>query len=658
MNIQMKNKIKTLFLMGCVSLALGTSLNSCQDYLDKEPDSTVSADDAFANFRNFQGFVEEIYNCIPDKEKCNWCPSWNWGDDEIFNPEADSRMTHQVDLGNFRAWETTGNWLKRDGASTSTDKFAHGIWNHAWYCIRKCNLGLQNIDKFVTGSKEEKNLIEGQLYFFRAWWHEEMMEYFGGLPYVDTYLDANADLNLPRLSYQECADKAAADFRKAADLLPINWDKTSAGSATQGKNDLRINKIMALGYLGKTYLWAASPLMKNGAQTGASKNGKTYDYDQEYAKKAAEAFGELLSLVEAGQTQYALAEFKYSDIYNHEKSADANSCFTDIFYTKKQNWKMPGTVEAIFRGPSSDYNGSNWNTSKVFGPKVQKVVEHDNVIHQPTANLVEAYGMANGEPIYLVENGQYVLNPKSGFDPSHPFKDRDPRFYHDIVFDGFKYLNGTPGQYADLQYCQLYTGGNMRPIANASRTGYFIQKLVPHTCNAVDRDYDWGSAFHCYLPYMRLADIYLMYAEACAAFGGASGKSSNFGKTAEDAINTLRDRCGAGHVAAEFVADNHKFMDEVRREREVELSFEGFRFCDLQRWLLLTEAPYNQKFSQEFDRVESADFYKKHDPKDAQVANYRRELILTRNFDTKHYWFPLPIKETQLYPELSQNPGW
>lgn len=654
----MKNKIKTLLLTGCVSLALGTSLSSCQDYLDKEPDSTVSADDAFANFRNFQGFVEEIYNCIPDKEKCNYCPSWNWGDDEIFNPEADNRMTHQVDLGNFRAWESTGNWLKRDGSSTSTDKFAHGIWNHAWYCIRKCNLGLQNIDKFVTGSAEEKKLIEGQLYFFRAWWHEEMMQYFGGMPYVDTYLDGNAELNLPRLSYRECADKAAADFRKAADLLPINWDKTSAGAATQGKNDLRINKIMALGYLGKTYLWAASPLMKNGAQIGASKNGKTYDYDQEYAKKAAEVFGELLSLVEAGQTQYALAEFKYSDIYNHEKSADANSCFSDIFYTKKQNWKMPGTVEAIFRGPSPDFNGSNWNTSKVFGPKVQKVVAHDNVIHQPTANLVEAYGMANGEPIYLVENGKYVLNPKSGFDPKHPFKNRDPRFYHDIVFDGFKYLNGTPGQYADLQYCQLYTGGNMRPIENASRTGYFIQKLVPHTCNEVDKDYDWDAAFHCYLPYMRLADIYLMYAEACAAFGGATGKSSNFGKTAEDAINTLRDRCGAGHVAPEFVADNHKFMDEVRREREVELSFEGFRFCDLQRWLLLTEAPYNQKFSQEFDRVESADFYTKNDPKDAEVANYRRELILTRNFNAKHYWFPLPIKETQLYPEFNQNPGW
>ncbi|MCE6982622.1 RagB/SusD family nutrient uptake outer membrane protein, partial [Pseudomonas frederiksbergensis] len=111
--------------------------------------------------------------------------------------------------------------------------------------------------------------------------------------------------------YQKCAEKAAADYRKAADLLPINWDNEYDGAATQGKNDLRINKIMALGYLGKTYLWAASPLMKDGAQVGASKNGKTYDYDEEFAKKAAEVFGELLTLVEGGQTQYGLAEFKY-----------------------------------------------------------------------------------------------------------------------------------------------------------------------------------------------------------------------------------------------------------------------------------------------------------------------------------------------------------
>lgn len=641
-------KKRDIVLIWSVCLSMLFAFSSCEDYLDKEPSSTVSGEEAFKNFRNFQGYIEEIYNCIPDKEKCNWCPSWNWGDDEIFNPEADSRMTHQADLGNFRAWQTSGNWLYKSGSSsTSTDKFSHSLWPHAWYCISKANEGLANLDKLTTATKEEKDLIAGQLYFFRAWWHVELMAYFGGLPYIDEVLDATGTLTIPRLSYQECADKAGADFRKAADLLPINWDNTTVGKNTSGKNQLRINKIMALGYLGKNYLWAGSPLMKNGAQTGGT---QTYNYDEEYCKKAAEAFGELLTVVENGQTQYALAEFNYKDIYNHESVPTAASSFTDIFYTTRRNWLMPGSVEAIFRGPSSDANGSNWNTSKVFGPKVGNLVAHDNVIHQPTANYVNLYGMANGLPLD---------DPNSGFDPNYPFKNRDPRFYHDIVFDGFKYVNASmPADKEYLRYCSLYTGGAMRPVANASRTGYFIQKLVPHTCNEYDQTYSWGGNFHCYLPYMRLGDIYLMYAEACAAFGGATGKSSNFSKTAKDAINTLRDRVGAGHVAASHASDTRKFMDEIRRERAVELSFEGFRFNDLQRWLLLTEYPYNAKTSQEFDRVENDDFFKKNDPKDAKVANFREVEILRRIYGTKHYWFPLPDDDVYLYTEFGQNPGW
>lgn len=644
----MKRIYKTLLWNGLLSIVIGMGTVACEDYLDKAPEATVSADDAFKNFRNFQGFIEEIYNCIPDKEKCNWCPSWNWGDDEIFNPEADNRMTHQADLGNFRAWQSTGNWLYKGGSSpTSTSKFDHSLWPHAWYCIRKANMGLENLEKMTAATAEEKDLIAGQLYFFRAWWHFELMQYFGGLPYVDQVLDASSELKLPRLSYQECADKAAADFRKAADLLPINWDNTTPGKDTEGKNQLRVNKIMALGYLGKNYLWAGSPLMKNGAKLGGT---ETYNYENAYCQKAAEAFGELLTLVEGGQTQYSLAEFKYKNIYDHEKESTASTCFSDIFYTKRQNWLMPGSVEAIFRGPSPDANGTNWNTSKVWGPKVAGLVAHDNVIHQPTANMVNMYGMANGLPLD---------DPNSGFDPNYPFKDRDPRFYHDIVFDGFKYVHGSlSAEREPYRYCQLFTGGNMRPVANGSRTGYFIQKLIPHTCNEGDRDYDWGSNLHGYLPYMRLADIYLMYAESCAAVGGATAKATNCALTAEGAINKVRERCGAGKVAATYAANNHKFMDEIRRERAVELAFEGFRFNDLQRWLLLTEYPYTVKTSQEFDRVEDASFFKDNDPKDARVANYRQEIILTRVFGTKHYWFPLPDNDVYLYPEFGQNPGW
>ena len=636
-------------------MTVGMSAVSCSSYLDKEADSTISGDTPFKNFRNFQGFVEEIYNCIPDKEKCNWCPSWNWGDDEIFNPEADNRMTHQADLGNFRAWTSTGNWLYKSSSSpTSTNKFDHSLWGHAWYCIRKANVGLQALedDMMINSTKEERDLIAGQLYFFRAWWHFEMINWFGGLPYVDRAFDANEPLNLPRLSYQECADKCAEDFRRAADLLPINWDDTSAGKATTGKNMLRINKVMALAYLGKCYLWAGSPLMEHGAQLNAIATGKTYEYNIDYMNKASEALGELLALVEAGQTQYSLAEYDYANIYTHEKSKDASTRFTDNFYTRKQNWLMPGTVEAIFRGPSRDFNGSHWNTTKVFGPKVAGLVEHDNVIHQPTANAVNMYGMANGLPLD---------DPDSGFDPNFPFKDRDPRFYHDIVFDGFQYLHGAAGDREPYRFCELFTGGNMRPVANGSRTGYFIQKLVPHTCNVIDQDYAWGSAVHVYLPYMRLADVYLLYAEATAAKDAGfsrSNKASNCSLTSEAAVNKVRARCGAGEVNAKFTGT--AYMDEIRRERAVELMFEGHRFNDLQRWLLLTEAPYTIKTSQEFDRILPSDWYTsgENDPRNAQVANFREEVILERVYGTKHYWFPLPDSEVYLYGDFPQNPGW
>lgn len=651
MNMFSMNKIFKTFIYSALTLGLTAGMTSCTDYLDKEADSTVSEETAFANFTNFQGYVEEIYNCIPDKEKCYWTTSFNWGDDEIMNTGlGDGHLEHQIDLGNYRNWSSNNqDWLYRSSSNpTSTNKFDHSLWPHAWYCIRKANIGLENLDKMTSATQEERNLIAGQLYFFRAWWYEEVMEYFGGMPYIKHPIDANKQLDYPRLSFQECADSCAEDFRKAADLLPIDWDNTTVGKKTLGKNQLRVNKIAALGYLGKVLLWAASPLNEHGPELDGH---DTYNYNTDYAKRAAEALGECLQLVESGQTQYSLAQFDYSDVYNHKKSASAKSCYSDIFYTTGQNWLMPGSTEAIFRGPSSDYNGSNWNFTKTWGTKVNSLVEHDNVIHMPTANYVDNYGMKNGLPI---------TDPKSGFDPAHPFKNRDPRFYHDIVFDGFKYVNTTITTAADkdLQYCQLYTGGNIRSAANGSRTGYYTQKLVPHTANKYDGTYNWSGSLHTYLPYMRLSDIYLMYAEACAAYGGAKAKSSNFSKTAEEAINTLRDRVGAGHVGSEYVADDHKFMDEVRRERAVELAFEGFRWADLDRWLLLTVYPYNTKTSVEFNRVESNDWYKTHDPADAEVSGWKEETILTRVYGNKHYRFPLLDNDVYLFNDFKQNPGW
>ena len=658
-------------IIGIAALSLALGLTSCTDYLDKTPDSDVNPETAFKNFTNFQGFVEEIYNCIPNKESCYWCTSFNWGEDEIMNTGGgDTHITAHFDLGDYRHWydeQDKGgqqSWLNRPGSNpTSTDKFAHSLNGHAWYCVRKANLGLQNLDKMTDATKEEKDFIKGQLLFFRAWWHHQQMEWWGGIPYIDRVLAADEEFNLPRLSFRECAEKCAEDYRAAADLLPDNWDNSTIGKKTLGKNDLRITKVCALGYLGKVLLWAASPLNVVGAEMGASKNGDTYKYDADMARRAAEALGEAIAHIEAGSTPYSLALYNYAEddasnrpgygIYDHIAAKGSANNYSDIFRTTGQSWRMPGSVEAIMRGPMPDINGSNWNFAKLWGPKVNNLVEHDAIIHMPTANYINyAYGMENGLPLD---------DPDSGFDPTHPFANRDPRFYHDIMFDGFKFLL-TASDDKEFQYLQMYTGGNMVPTGNparnadGSRTGYFCQKLVPHQCNKYDGMYNWGGALQTYLPYMRVADIYLLYAEAGAAASGASFQAK-CSVTAEGAINVLRDRVGAGHVASKFTGDQKKFIDEVRRERACELAFEGFRWQDLQRWLLLTEYPFNIKTRQEFKRVGNYDF-ENQDPRYAEVTGWGETVIVERNLSTKHYLLPLKESEVYLYADYPQNPGW
>lgn len=675
------NNIKSLLCGSLLLMAASASLTSCTDWLDKDPDSIVAEDEAFKNYRNFQGYIEEIYSLIPDKEKVNYCTAWNFGDDAVHNPEGYAHMDHQVDLGNYRnVWNNNQCWLNGERFS---------LWKNAWYSIRKCNMGIANI-KSLVGTDEERDLLLGQMYFFRAWWHFELMCYFGGLPYIDKAFEAADIPELPRLSFQECAERCAADFNMAYSLLPLDptaWDATLAGMQTSTYNEMRINKFMALCYMGKCYLWAGSPLMKEFEKTknggvaqllGASSNGKTYDYDANYCRKAADALGKALDLVVNKRVTYQLAEFKYTNLYDHEADENAETNYSDNFYTRKQSWKQPGTCEAIFRG-LSDADGSNWNCSKLFGPKVLGIVPHDNIIHHPTANLIDQYGMANGEPIYLVKNGVLTINEDAHWDPTHPYKNRDPRFYHDIVFDGFHYVLNTEN-FSDAQkalkldYCSLYTGGAMRSVDQASSTGYFIQKLIPHQCNEYDRwCYGWenSNCFHSYLPYMRVADIYLMYAEAVAAIACSEGQTSYFKErqsycpsmSGVEAINALHERVNTADfpleaVPAKYLNTPKDFMDVVRRERAVELAFEGFRWCDLQRWLLLTEAPYTVKYSHEFERLETDEWFKSHDPKDAQVANFTKKELITRRLDSKHYWFPLPDKDTYLYYGFKQNPGW
>ncbi|RYD88134.1 MAG: RagB/SusD family nutrient uptake outer membrane protein, partial [Sphingobacteriales bacterium] len=221
-----------------------------------------------------------------------------------------------------------------------------------------------------------------------------------------------------------------------------------------------------------------------------------------------------------------------------------------------------------------------------------------------------------------------------------------------------KVVQGTLAANMEVhRYANLFTTGSYRDERSGSRTGYMLYKFVPRTANNFDQGWNYGQNLNIKVPYMRLADVYLMYAEAVATgYESTTAKADGFGKSAVDAINIIRDRAGVGHVAAQYLGSTTEFMKEVRRERAVELAFEGHRFNDLRRWRLLAEVPYTLKTAAEFDRA--ATLNPATDTKVNKVANYRERVILQRPFSEKHYWLPLKRADVNMYPEFSQNPGW
>lgn len=623
----MNKYINRLFQISALSVAVLLGTTSCTDYLNKAPESDYGENEPYKNFTNFQGFTEELYNCIPIVSNSEYHTCFNYGEDVYWEPQETRLQARNVDNGDFWGWTTAYYGYPRSGGSagTSTRRDKGDLWTNAWYAIRKANLGIANLGNLVSATEEERNLIEGQLYFFRAWFHFMVMEWWGGMPYVDTVFAADENPTLPRLTWQECAEKCVADFDHAAALLPIDWDDTTAGKTTLGKNNMRINKIMCLAYKGKTLLWAGSPLM-NWASGGSK------EYNAELCKRGAEALGEALQLTES-TGRYELADM---------------SEYNDIFLLHNSNGTLNGVKEAIFQENLIDYDSRwRWNMINDFRPQS---IESSGIKCYPTANYVNYFGMQNGYPI----EDMTKADAESGYDPTYPWKNRDPRFYKVIMFDGvkFKSTGGASGT------VELFTNGRESEEANANKgcfTGYMNMKLCPQLMNTVD-GYKENNIM--ILNLMRLADVYLMYAEAAAVgYGSPQGKATTYSLTAEEAINKVRDRAGVAHVLDKFLGNTTDFLSEVRRERAVELAFEGFRFMDLRRWMLLTQSPYTLKTKIEFDRADPNN-YDYDNPEENPIKNLREVVLLERQYTDRHYWYPLLRDDVNIYEGFDQNPGW
>jgi hypothetical protein len=584
---------------------LGISVTSCEDYLNKAPESDISDKDAFGNFVSFQGFIEEMYNCIMDPDKGG---AWNRC---LFADETLGPSPYPFDQGNY--WSNESYFFGQSVNTTDGNSRTKRIWEYAWYALRKANLAIAKIDGegLFEGTEEEKNHLKGQALFFRGWFYFEVCRFWGGMPYIDRMLDPNEDLfaaEFSRLNFKETALKMADDFRAAADLLPNHWDLSGPGQATRGHNKGRVNKFFALGYLGKAYLFAASPMINEDA-TGNSA------YDSELCAKAAAAFGELLQL--ADQT----------GIYKMQTWATWTDCFW------RWNYERPGGTECIMMPTIYDRSRVRWST---LGGMVPSSIgmNSGSSADVPTHNFTKYYAMANGLP---------TTDPESGYNPDDPWTGREPRFYKDILKDGDQIWQ-TAG--AD-QYAQLYNGGRHRNGINpASVTGYYYLRYAPL---GADFTASKADGLQAYKPYLRLADIYLMYAEAVnfSPGGGPDARASNYSMTALEALNVVRNRAQLPDLAPKYHADRDIFFEEIVRERAIELAFEGQRFDDLRRWNRNYDPRYLDKTAIDFDRGD-----------DGKPINIRERVVIRRAVDKKHNWLPIQVRYTTQYEGFPQNPGW
>lgn len=243
----------------------------------------------------------------------------------------------------------------------------------------------------------------------------------------------------------------------------------------------------------------------------------------------------------------------------------------------------------------------------------------------PSQTLVDAYEyQETGETFGQRNPGNIDLT-------KNPYDGLDPRFALTVVKNGDEW----PSNGSQKKVIETFIGGfNGAPKYSATPTGYYLRKYVDGSCvttadNQTNRRHTWIV--------FRLGEFYLDYAEAVFNATG-SANDATFGMTANEAVNVLRNRKDI--AMPEFTEDGDEWIARYERERFVELAFENHRFWDVRRW---------KKGPEYFKSI--------------QVANISSSLILTRQtvtrqWDDKYYFYPIPQSELQKNSKLQQNVGW
>ena len=566
-----------------ISAVAALSLASCDDMFEPNIEQHPDFDQIIANPTSFYGLLMTPYS--------------RFNDDRKFYT---NRIHEDLATGDFYE-NTPDNWLQMSQGTWTSKNNQLDKWNDIRESIQYINIFLENMDKVVWSKDKEvnekfKKRLSGEAYALRG-----IMNYFFlrdcagfadgesqmlGIPLLTKSEDVNSNFNQPRATFRASIEQIMADLDEAAKYLPDEYSGTDLVLG-EGRNGL-INGTIVKAVKSQVALMAASPLYQGQSDI-------TWKQAADYVAIVLQGH----ELVPDGNTWYAHSQ-EIEDL-----SAGA----------------LP--PEAIWRGDRSGTDDVSFEKD-CYPPSL-----YGSGLINPTQNLVDAFPMANGYPI---------TESASGYDPKHPYDNRDPRLDLYIIHDGSIFKE---------KEIETFRGSTKQDGINdangkATVTGYYLKKFMNEE---VDPNSTKPNGRRHYNARIRYTELFLNYAEAQNEAEGPQS-AGTLGKSPYEIIKAIRQRGGITNdqYLESIKSDQAKMRELIHNERRIELMGENFRFWDLRRW----KEPLNEQPKMMNITVNGTN------------RTYSIEPIPGDNFHFEDYMYYCPLPETEVlkWTNLKQNSGW
>ena len=625
---------------------------SCGDFLDVVPDNVATIDNAFTNRYNAEKFLFTCYSYIPNPTNISTNPAF-FGGYEMWMVNDYETYRYVQGAANQYAY-----FMARDGQSANSPYI--NMWEglrggvDLWTAIRDCNIFLENINLPYDLDELDRDRWIAEVKFLKAYYHFYLFRLYGPIPIVDKNLPVSAGVDevaVYRNTVDEVTNYIVKLLDEAAPALPNIIEN-------QTEEMGRVTKPIALALKAKVLTLAASPLFNgNSNYSNVVDNRGIHLFPQEYdANKwslAATAIKEAIDCAEQNG-----AALYYLPANNLNELSEATKAKLNIRGSVTERWNSE-----IIWGSTQSTSGLQKSLSHRQN-SLTAVSSYVASVGNPTISTVERFYSKNGVPIEEDNSWDYANRYdtrtatadekfliKQGYTTAKLNFDREIRYYASLYFDGsIVYGNGvnTETDYSKVNYTPMKNGSMSGRFVNYmySATGYGIKKLVhPYSVvgNTTYTNYEYA------FPMIRLADLYLLYAEALNEVKDSPDDEVYY------YIDKVRERASLGGVVESWAnyssaptkpSTKSGMRDIIHQERLNELAFEGQSYWDLLRW---KEA--QKEFSKPLQGwnvlgKEEADYY--------QI----KTVFEPKAFTIKNYLQPIRNYELSVNDNLVQNYGW